>query len=387
MSRARLLDLILADRMRPPHWWRYDSVEDRDKWDGLRDRIIEQASVATLLVADNVAEYIYAGTDKEQWDKEDFPNAAPPWPEFFIEYRRPSKINSLGKTTSSNGVPFLSGVLFKAEEVDTRSGTFGGMTAEEAEAKFNDGLRALPPGIVEKANEVAMEWARSGKKLTDFMEIKDLNVRAFFMLLASREALKNDPSAIKPPPGAKWILSCLGFVQMDRNDQVIAPAMSWMVIVNADGSVMESQTIVVSPVGHEIPRYISDTASDAGFFINPALLALSFLHSKNVSVREEAPPESQQSAWLRKNKRRLLKYKVLEIRPFYEVVQGLKKSGASNALGQALHICRGHFKDYGSKGLFGKYKGLFWWNQFVRGSVEHGVVEKDYSIGNVKDRE
>lgn len=46
-----------------------------------------------------------------------------------------------------------------------------------------------------------------------------------------------------------------------------------------------------------------------------------------------------------------------------------------------LHICRGHFKDYrNGAGLFGKYKGLYWWDEHARGDEEHGVVVKDYEV-------
>lgn len=34
----------------------------------------------------------------------------------------------------------------------------------------------------------------------------------------------------------------------------------------------------------------------------------------------------------------------------------------------------------GERGLFGKVKGVFWWDMSVRGNADHGVVEKDYHI-------
>ena len=41
---------------------------------------------------------------------------------------------------------------------------------------------------------------------------------------------------------------------------------------------------------------------------------------------------------------------------------------------------RGHFKDYSVKGLFGKYKKVYWWDSQVRGEVIGGVVDKDYRV-------
>ena len=72
-------------------------------------------------------------------------------------------------------------------------------------------------------------------------------------------------------------------------------------------------------------------------------------------------------------------FKTLEIEP---MKRALKHEGQSETAGlkKALHICRGHFKDYSKHGLFGKYKGLYWWDSHVRGSTEEGVVVKDYAV-------
>ena len=48
-----------------------------------------------MIVADNVSEYLFSGTDQEFWDvARDFPNIAPPFQYFFIEARAPEKIVS-----------------------------------------------------------------------------------------------------------------------------------------------------------------------------------------------------------------------------------------------------------------------------------------------------
>ena len=53
---------------------------------------------------------------------------------------------------------------------------------------------------------------------------------------------------------------------------------------------------------------------------------------------------------------------------------------ADGAEPKALHFVRGHFKDYSVKGLFGKYKKVYWWDSQVRGEVMGGVVDKDYRV-------
>jgi len=49
---------------------------------------------AQLISAENVAEYMYAVSDKEQWKAADFSCLAPPFPLMFFELRRPSGVLS-----------------------------------------------------------------------------------------------------------------------------------------------------------------------------------------------------------------------------------------------------------------------------------------------------
>jgi hypothetical protein len=114
--------------------------------------------------------------------------------------------------------------------------------------------------------------------------------------------------------------------------------------------------------------------------VYPALLANSFLHCRNVSTEEHVPSAKLNKAYLRRHGLPLVRYKTLTIEPMKRI---LRKEGQveANGLSKALYICRGHFKDYReSAGLFGKHKGLFWWDMHARGALDHGVVVKDYAI-------
>lgn len=118
-------------------------------------------------------------------------------------------------------------------------------------------------------------------------------------------------------------------------------------------------------------------------FVHIALLTISFLHCKNVHLQAVVPPKKPLS---HKQKRRgdpsyaRLTYHVLDIAPMRQVLrtQGHEER---NGTKQALHICRGHFADYREgRGLFGKYQGVFWIPQHLRGSVQQGITSKDYHI-------
>jgi hypothetical protein len=80
---------------------------------------------------------------------------------------------------------------------------------------------------------------------------------------------------------------------------------------------------------------------------------------------------------------------IIEIRPITERIAQM--SGSSGYSKAAASIVRGHFKDYSNgAGLFGRYKGMFWWDQRVAvapESVEYrfknavGALDKDW-VGN-----
>lgn len=118
-----------------------------------------------------------------------------------------------------------------------------------------------------------------------------------------------------------------------------------------------------------------------GTAMSPLLLGFSFLHCKNVTIHTNEPPECLQRARKRRNRPPMITYKTLEIEPMKQV---LRTEGQVEKVGlkQALHICRGHFKDYREKGLFGmeSRKGIYWWDMHVRGTPASGVVVKDYKV-------
>jgi hypothetical protein len=108
-------------------------------------------------------------------------------------------------------------------------------------------------------------------------------------------------------------------------------------------------------------------------------MALNFLTCKNVLRNEEKIPKKLFLRNQKKGKGYFEKYYTLQIDPMREI---LRREGQAEKTGiiMALHICRGHFKTYSSKGLFGKYQGTFWWPSHVRGEESKGKIKKDYEI-------
>lgn len=110
------------------------------------------------------------------------------------------------------------------------------------------------------------------------------------------------------------------------------------------------------------------------------LLAMAFMHCKNVAITAVEPPSKPSKKHMQKHGHPLTRYHVLQIEPMKQV---LKVEGRSDEVGlkKALHIARGHFRTYSKeKPLFGKFAGTVWVSQHLRGSKDSGEVSKDYSV-------
>lgn len=263
-----------------------------------------------LVEISNVAEFFYAGTDPVAWS--DFPNLAPPFERFWMEYRRPARIPSPhGGMVPTSGGPRAVGVAVRGYEVGTVPADLGPLLARLA-------------GLDE----------------------------------------------------ARWCLSLTTFVEVEKGWVLAAPSVS-VVGVRADGSATGEVRAVVSRTeeapDHPGVRFLFG-------FVKPALLAISFMHCKNVRQAEEAPPPKLSRAHTRRHGLPLSTYRTLVIDPMREV---LRREGRAGEVGveRALHICRGHFKTYDqARPLFGRVAGTIWCPSHVRGAIEAGLAGKDYRV-------
>jgi len=108
------------------------------------------------------------------------------------------------------------------------------------------------------------------------------------------------------------------------------------------------------------------------------MATLSFMNCKNVADKDVTESEGPSAKWIRRQKAPTIRYHVLDINPMKEV---LRTEGIieANGLKKALHIRRGHFRR--GKRPFGRDKPeTMWISSHVRGSAEHGIVDKDYRV-------
>ena len=184
-------------------------------------------------------------------------------------------------------------------------------------------------------------------------------------------------------PDKGWQVSAM-LVLEQRKGEFTVPGYFLFMTLDEQGLIKEYDPTFTLPEGFD-EQQAADNTGIMTIWSRPALLALSFCHCKNVRTAEVTPPPKLSKAHERRHKKPLVRYHTLEIDPMREI---LRREGGSDKVGlqQALHICRGHFKDYRESGLFGRNKGLYWWDQHLRGQAQEGTVLKDYRVVGQKAR-
>lgn len=296
---------------------------------GLRE-IMQLLSGAQVVAIDEVARYYFQSVDKyASWRITDFPNLAPPFDNLWLEF------------SGDCYMPLLAGV--SSAQPYHSIGCF--LTAVDL-----DGLAEKPQYVAPYLS--ASEWQ-----------------------------------------SARWIINGIVAHQGSKSDPAIARA-SFAYVVGPDGSLF---------LGDSKPQFRARLFAKQGqdwnkeeasymvafprSFLYPCFLAISFLHCKNVTLTANDPPPKLNKAREKRGKKPLVRYYTLNIEPMKEV---LRREGQIEKTGlkKALHICRGHFAQYGDaygKGkLFGKYEGQFWMPMHVRGSLSEGAVVKDYNVKTPK---
>jgi hypothetical protein len=293
----RLIDEMRASgKVGMPHWV---APKLESAWIGYARKIMPLLSDLALpvLLIDNVAEYFYSGTDQEYWSlDEDFPNIAPPFPQFWVEFKLVRMIHS------------------ETGDVDVS--------------------RVLPQG------------GRVGQLFTAI-----------------------DPARARwegeLPEGTRWIYWCDMWVDYRRpGGGADGPYGATFVCVDAEGRAVGNpwmQSFAPASGNEDIMKSLMA-------WYNPALLAISFLHCKNVTMVDHVVDAKLAKRCYERQGYKPTGYKTLVIEPLKAI---LRQEGRAHehGLAKAMHICRGHFRDYREgRGLFGKYHQLVWTPSVVRGT-------------------
>src|SRR5215471_6370956 len=73
-----------------------------------------------LVVADQVSDYVFTISSKEYWSDDDLDCCIPPFPQTWIEWRTPSRVNSEGVVTANQSPLRAFGALILAAEVSEK---------------------------------------------------------------------------------------------------------------------------------------------------------------------------------------------------------------------------------------------------------------------------
>jgi len=311
------------------------------------DRVNELAETAQFVDISNVAHWFYEDTEKDLFDiRDDFPSIVSPWPLTWMEYRFPRtmRIGNEVRSTGAAGGIYIGALLLSIP--------------------LKDGRDALE-------QDVALEFCRigfaaSGKQMpkTPSGLEHDMSDR--------REALNNMLAADELP---RWMLQAT--IMQEISGRKALPVSLTSLYLDENGRAFQRGIIDIA-----MPMVISGNMTyDTGFAV--FAFALSLMHCKNVNLEDiPVPPKIQ----AKREKRGVptVTFKTLVVEPMRQQVRreaAEDPAGEQNHIKRAMHIARGHFKDYrNGPGLFGKYQGLYWWDMHVRGSAEVGTVVKDYKV-------
>lgn len=286
-----------------------------------RGKLLGLLGNAQLVVADNVGRYLETFKKGEYVDVSDFPIVIPPFEYTFVETKFSNKWRE--------GVGQEGGVLLTLGEPRLPSGEI----SEEVRSWF------MRPEVKHFLNAILFTTFRGTRPL-----------------VLSNALFPIDESG--------------GVVPFDGSGK-IKHAFRWLnPLRDVAGNELR---------GAELLRSHSSILGDT---IYPALMAISFMHCRNVTVKKETPPLPLSKKHERRTGRPLLRYHVIQIDHMKQVLER-EGHASTEGLRKALHICRGHFKHYGRDGkglLFGKHAATVWVPMHTRGNLEEGAVVKDYDV-------
>lgn len=175
-----------------------------------------------------------------------------------------------------------------------------------------------------------------------------------------------------------WRVGSFQVFSLDGRTAQVSP-IAFLVELNAAGAMASAPCNVAFGLSREDMEAMGRLATTQRYWPHVALMTFSLMHCRNVTTVEQRPPQGLQRKRARKGLPPLVTFKTLEIGQARALVDAeAKRSGAS--IVKSLHICRGHFKTYDERPLFGRTRGTFWWPASVRGDAAAGVVVKDYRM-------
>ena len=202
---------------------------------------------------------------------------------------------------------------------------------------------------------------------------------------------------VEVPAHIRWILRAEYFHVIEPFQGISSSDWIYYIQVGNDGQSLGVTEQKSFRVTQDTPQDYSPDEQQRQVWheeIVAALLAICFAHCKGTEI-EEHPPSRQVRRAAERKKEPMFSFYTIDVRPTARVLREegstatrSSTDGAEQGIARALHICRGHFAHYTDEHpLFGKYTGTFYRPMHLRGSVEQGVVVKDYRSHPVPEGE
>jgi hypothetical protein len=317
--RAHLLDMLLFGIVLPPlpTGTNFVSPEETFAHNAALRAVL---GGAVCIEATNVARFFNSTylSDFGSFDPffADLKCLVPPYKRFFVEWEQP-----LIPGAKRMGSMFIACNPEEAEDI--------------ARAVIGEGARSTPAKIVEFRQNVRCRWIYI---TLDFLEFP----------------FKNDGDHISGLRGPYHI----GTISVAEDGTMLD---FWMSHATAQIPKNESMQIAA--------------ASLVGW------TALAMINCANVMTIEHKTPEAFQKARAKSGKRPLVSYHTVCVDLDKTPRQINAPSLTGNGTTPRLHKKRGHMKDYRKgKGLFGRYKGVWFWGDMTAGSEDEGVIVSDYKV-------
>lgn len=328
---------------------------------------------ANVIVSTNVTEYFFAGTDQEEWLLgHHFPNLAPPFRNFWVETKAPTHIKSevFGTQTWSVNDTYL-------YERPTRwAAWFMALSMAQPEAASYLGMPLQeiigadsPDDYL--AYSISLFIQREGQPIEPWWLVVLVVNRKTGQLKRNPRSLTADPYLFRSGPQGPLV---------DRLE-----TMKWQLA--GDGIPFGDRPLFsVEKNGVRYPQTLKRTfENEAVTLIKPLLLAICFLHCRNVERVDHRPSQKQNKARLAKSKPPFNRFHTLEIEPMRRIIvqaaaeyRGLH---GRSGIEMAMHKVRGHFKTYTEeKPLMGKAVGTWFWGEMIKGTRSRGTVSKTYEV-------
>jgi hypothetical protein len=296
--------------------------------------------------------------DDEQMDYpwEEFPALVPPYTDLWMEFTLPRQLRT--KEGLANTVHFLTAAGVHLYTSEIRSDN-----ADSIRGRHYEFLGA------------AMEELSGGA-------------------VTHQTRYDDDPDCDVPP---KWLVYGQTVLANERQVQAVnlwamtlddrgrflrrtATPLPWGYLALAEGSSAEAAYAHFAALDEARQWTLTGAVRDT--YEQPFLFCLSLLHCRNVAVLDKPPLPPAVRKQREKKGIPDIEYKLLDVVPLHAVRHRGQEAqkGASANEPKPLHFVRGHFKDYSVTGLFGRHKGIYWWDSQVRGEARGGVVDKDYRL-------